>query len=87
MISTDEGISILINPVSVNACVSIRDNLDPDSKITEVSDTHRIKQPSPKISTDEGITISINPLLSNAHLSIRDNLDPDSKITDVSDLH
>jgi hypothetical protein len=40
MISTDEGISILINPVSANACLSIRDNLEPDANVTDVSDLH-----------------------------------------------
>jgi hypothetical protein len=60
--STDEGITILINPAEWNACFPIRDNLDPDSNVREVSDTHPAKQPSPKISTDEEISISINPL-------------------------
>jgi hypothetical protein len=55
MTSTDPGIIISINPVSWNAQFAIRDNLDPDSNVSEVSDTYRRKQPSPKISTDEGI--------------------------------
>jgi hypothetical protein len=85
MISIDEGITISINLVPANVCSSIRDNLDPDSNITEVSNPHRIKQFLPKTSTDEGITILINPVLPNAWVSIRDNLDPDSNITDLSD--
>jgi hypothetical protein len=65
-ISTDAGISISINPAKLNAHFSIRDNLDPDTNVNEVSDPHRRKQYSLNISTDEGITISINPLFSNA---------------------
>jgi hypothetical protein len=37
-----------------NACFSIRDNLDPDSNVTEESDVQSEKQFSPKTSTDEG---------------------------------
>jgi hypothetical protein len=32
----------------------IRDNLDPDSNLTEMSDAHWDKHSSPKTSTDEG---------------------------------
>jgi hypothetical protein len=38
--STDKGIMISTNAVSRNASFSIRDNLDPDSNISEVSDSH-----------------------------------------------
>jgi hypothetical protein len=48
--------------VPMNAYFSIRDNLDPDSNVTEESDLHSEKHPSPKISTDEGIMISIKPV-------------------------
>jgi hypothetical protein len=37
-ISIDEGISISINPVTANTPFSIRDNLDPDSNLSDVSD-------------------------------------------------
>jgi hypothetical protein len=37
MTSTDAGIIILINPDAANVCFSIRDNLDPDSNVSEVS--------------------------------------------------
>jgi hypothetical protein len=70
----------------MNACVSIRDNLDPDSNITEESDLQSEKHHPPKISTDEGIMISIKTVPENAALSIRDNLDPDSNVTEESDL-
>jgi hypothetical protein len=65
----------------------IRDNLDPDSNITEVSDLQRKKHLSSRTSIDAGITISINPLSENVRLSIRDNLDPGSNVSDVSDPH
>jgi hypothetical protein len=45
--------------------------------ITEESDPHPEKHPSPKTSTDGGRMISIKPVLKNVNLSIRDNLDPD----------
>jgi hypothetical protein len=49
-ISTDEGITILINPVLLNACLSIRDNLDLNSNVSEVSDAHSRKTVShPKL--------------------------------------
>jgi hypothetical protein len=37
--STDEGTMISIIPVKPNASLSIRDNIDPDSNVTEESDT------------------------------------------------
>jgi hypothetical protein len=48
-ISTDEGISISINPVAANACFSIRDNLDFDSNLTSESELHFEKQSSANI--------------------------------------
>jgi hypothetical protein len=39
-ISTDAGIMISIKPVPPNAAFSIRDNLDPDSNVTEESNLH-----------------------------------------------
>jgi hypothetical protein len=47
-ISTDEGISISINPVSENAYFSIRDSFDPDSILIDESNSHSRKQLSPK---------------------------------------
>jgi hypothetical protein len=73
--------------VSLNANISIRDNLDPDSNVTEESDLHLLKHLSYKISTDEGRMISNKPVPLNANISIRDNLDPDSNVTEESDLH
>jgi hypothetical protein len=64
-ISTHAGIMISIKPVSSNAFSSVRDNLDPDSNLTEESDLHLEKYPQPKISTDAGILISIKPLSSS----------------------
>jgi hypothetical protein len=49
---------ISINPVPANAHFSIRDNIDPDSNVTEESDMHQEKHPSPTTSTDEGRMIS-----------------------------
>jgi hypothetical protein len=56
----------------MNACRSIRDNINPNSKITKESDLHSEKHLSPKISIDEGRMISIKPVLINASFSIRD---------------
>jgi hypothetical protein len=61
-------------------------NLDPDSNITEESDSHSEKHSSPMTSTDEGIMISIKPVPRNASFSIRANLDPHSNVTEESDL-
>jgi hypothetical protein len=54
----------------VNTCVSIPDNLDPDSNAFEVSDQHRRNSPSPMTSSD--------PVSRNACFSIRGNIDADS---------
>jgi hypothetical protein len=78
---------ILTKLVAQNARFSIRDNLDPDSNVTEDSDPHSEKQHSHKTSTNEGTMISTKLIPKNAHPSIRDNLDPDSNVTDESDLH
>jgi hypothetical protein len=61
---------ISIKPVSLNPYFSIRDNLDPDSNITEKSDLHSEKQLSPKTSTDAGTIISTKPVLANIVWSI-----------------
>jgi hypothetical protein len=44
-------------PLPHNAHGSIRDNLEPESNVTEESDFHSQKHIMPKISTDKGITI------------------------------
>jgi hypothetical protein len=49
--------------VLMNAPVSIRDNLDPDSNVTEESDLHQEKHLSPQTSTDEGTMILTKPVL------------------------
>jgi hypothetical protein len=78
---------ISTKPVSRNASASIRDNLDPDSNVTEESDLHSEKQSAPKFSTDEEIIISTKPVSRNASCSIRENIDPDSNLTEESDRH
>jgi hypothetical protein len=78
---------ISIKPVQPNACFSIRDNIDPDSNVTEESDLHQQKHPSPKTSTDEGRMISTKPVPRNASFSIRDSIDPDSNVTEESNSH
>jgi hypothetical protein len=55
--------------VLLNAFFSIRDNLDPDSNVTEESDPLSEKQFSPKNSTDAGTMISITSVRLNAHFS------------------
>jgi hypothetical protein len=66
----------------LNAPVSIRDNLDPASNVTEESFEHSAKQLSPKTSTDAGIAIETSPVALNASLSSRDNLDPVSNVNE-----
>jgi hypothetical protein len=78
---------ISIKPVSLNARLSIRDNLVPVSNVTKKSDLQQEKQLSPKNTTDEGRMISIKPVPWNACLSIRDNLVPVSNITEQNNLH
>jgi hypothetical protein len=68
--------------VPTNAKLLIRDNLDPDSNVTEESDLHPEKQFSPNTPTDAGITISSRPISLNANPQIRDNLEPDSNVTE-----
>jgi hypothetical protein len=74
MNSIDEGITISSNPVSLNAYFSNRDNFESDSNVSDVSDPHLRKQPSPMNSTDRGITILSNPVSLDASFSSRDNL-------------
>jgi hypothetical protein len=50
----------------MNADHPIRDNLDPDSNVTEESDLQSQKHPSPKTLTDAGRMISIKPVSKNA---------------------
>jgi hypothetical protein len=71
----------------MNACFSIRDNLEPDSNLTDESDLNSEKHSSPSISIDLGISISTKPVPLNAHPSIRDNLEFDSNATKESDSH
>jgi hypothetical protein len=73
--------------VELNGEVSIHDNLNPDSNITEKSDLHSQKHLSSMTSIDEGRIISTISVLLNAAISIRDNLNPDSNATEESDLH
>jgi hypothetical protein len=87
MNSTDEGITISFNPVLPNTYCSIRDDRDPDSKITADSELHFEKHSSSKNSTDEGITISSNPISLNVCLAIREKFGSDSNVTDRSDTH
>jgi hypothetical protein len=74
---TDDGMTISVNRVLENAPLSICDNLELDSNVTDESKLHLKKQRSPKISTDDGITIFVNPLSLNAPLAIRDKLEDD----------
>jgi hypothetical protein len=73
---------ISIKPALANASFSIRDNLDPDSNVTEDSDPQSEKQLAPNTSIDEGNTISTNRLRKNANFSIRDNFNPDLNVTE-----
>jgi hypothetical protein len=78
---------ISTKPVLANAPFSIRDNLDPDSNVTEENDRQSVKHISPNIFTDEGRIISTKPVPPNVSFSFGDNLDPDSNLTEENDLH
>jgi hypothetical protein len=71
----------------LNAHISIRDNLDPVSNVTEEGDFHKEKHSLPKTSTDAGRIISTIPALENAPNAIRNDLDRDSNLTKESDPH
>jgi hypothetical protein len=73
---------ISTKPVSLNAHLSIRDNLDPDSNLTEESDLHLEKHLSLKSSTDLGMKKYFRLLYVNDNDSIRDNFDGFSIPTD-----
>jgi hypothetical protein len=51
-LQTDEGRMISTKPVRMNEEPSIRDNLNPDSNVTEQSDRHSEKHLKPKTSTE-----------------------------------
>lgn len=59
--------------LKANASFSIRDNLEIDAKVTDVSDAHQQKDFFEIISTLEGIQIELKELPVNAHFSIRVN--------------
>jgi hypothetical protein len=54
-ISTDDGITIDVNPEPENADASIRFNLEPFSNRIDSSDLHPRKHDLQKISIDDGI--------------------------------
>jgi hypothetical protein len=69
---------MLINPVSLHALVSIRDNLDLEANITDGSEWKSSKDDILMNSIDARRIIPINPVSLNALVSIRGNLDCDS---------
>jgi hypothetical protein len=71
---TDAGIIISSNPVCENASDSIRDNSEPDSMFTNVSDRQH--------STDAGIVIRNNAVALNEFFSMSDNFEFGSNITE-----
>jgi hypothetical protein len=75
---------ISINPVPQNAQSSIRDNREPDSKITEESDLHSEKQESPNDLTDEGRMRAFKRVEQNDLWPIRDNLERCSNAIDCN---
>jgi hypothetical protein len=84
MTSTVAGMQIECSDEhSANAPLSIRFNLESDSKVNEESDVHIMKQPSPRISTDAGIQIDWNDRQpTNAYPQISFNLEPDSNVSE-----
>jgi hypothetical protein len=77
---------ISIKPVPRNAFFSIRDNLDPDSNITEESDLQQRKHPSPKTSIDEGILTNFKPVCKNILFGICFSIEPFSNTTNSNIL-
>jgi hypothetical protein len=84
--STDDGITMLSNPLPWNASRSIRNICDIDSTAIDTNDLQFEKHPGPSASTDDGITMLFNPLPENAHSSIRNKCDVDSNVIDTDDL-
>jgi hypothetical protein len=84
--STEEGIIIAVNPLSVNAYSSIRCNVEFDLNITDWSDLQLEKHHLESTLTDEGIIIVVKPLLTNAYSLICCNFEFDSNVTDANDL-
>jgi hypothetical protein len=60
--STDAGRMISTKPALRNARLSIHDNLDPDSNVTEERDSQKEKYFSPQTLIDAGRMISIKPV-------------------------
>jgi hypothetical protein len=85
-ISSDEGFSIVFNPLSANANLSSHCNFEFDSNLIDVSDLHQKQQKLHTISTDAGISIVFKPLSANAYSSIPGDFEFESNVTDVSDL-
>jgi hypothetical protein len=67
--------------------LSLRDNLERASTITDFNDLHTEKHSSQKSSTDAGRTILDKSVPQNGGVSIRDNLDLVANAIDSSDLH
>jgi site-specific recombinase XerD len=67
--SIDQSINRSINPLSWNTDFSIHENLNLDSNVSEVSDSHQTQHFSLMISTDEGRTILMNASRHNAPIS------------------
>jgi hypothetical protein len=73
-VSIDEGITISSNPLSLNASFSIRDHFDPDSIVTDESNSHSRKS-DPKISIDRGIETDLRIVFENPRAPIRSNIE------------
>jgi hypothetical protein len=62
-----------IKPVPENAVISIRDNFDRDSNLTEESDLHPEKQLPPKNPTESGMVTNVRSVFPNVFGLIRSN--------------
>jgi hypothetical protein len=85
--STDAEMTIYVKRLARNAACSSRDNFESEANVSDTSDGHKSKQPSPMTSTDPGTAIDVKPLLRNADCSSRDNFESEANVTDTSDAH
>jgi hypothetical protein len=85
--STDAEMTIYVKPLARNANCCGRDNFESTANVTDTSDAHNKKQPSPMTSTDPGTAIDVKPLPPKAARSSRVNFESEANVTDTSDAH
>jgi hypothetical protein len=79
--TTDDGISIDLNPLLENAHSSIRSNREPLSNVTDSSDLRQQKRDLPNITTEDGTKMDRSPDSRNPESQIRSKIEPFSNAT------